>query len=52
MNDSYHRLASILDSGTLAATCHGDAIRPAGVPSLLKSALLLIRLALQRRLNR
>jgi hypothetical protein len=51
MNENYHRLASILDSGTLAATCHGAGVRPAAVNSPLRSALLLIRLLIARRVR-
>jgi hypothetical protein len=35
MNDGFHRLASILDSGSLAATCHGDVGRTPGAESPL-----------------
>jgi hypothetical protein len=48
-NGNYHRLASILDSGTLAAACRGTAIRPAVIDSPLKSALQRIRQFIERR---
>ncbi len=48
VNDNFHRLAGILDSGTLAATCHEAPGHPPGVHSSIKAFLAYCRSLLTR----
>ena len=52
MNDGFHRLASILDSGSLVATCHGDAGRTPGAESPLRDFWAYFRRMLLRLVGR